>query len=182
MDLNSPDTWRWLWIVVAVVFVVGELVSPATFFFLPFAIGAAVSSIALYLGGGFVLGWILFVVVSTIIFGCLWPLGRRLEQADQHQEGVGATRWIGQEALAVTDIAAGGMGDVRLEREIWRAESMAGVPIRKGSTVVVTKVAGTRLVVMAVSDPPDQLPEDLFPQQPTTHTDPPHGNPSQGAQ
>lgn len=152
MELNSPDTWRWIWFSLAAIFVLCELFTPATFFFLPFGIGALVAGIAAALGWSVNVEWILFVVVSVVVFAGMWPLARRLEQADGEQEGVGATRWVGQEARVVEAIAENGYGTVRLEREVWRAESMTGEPVRAGTAVLVTKIAGTRLIVVPVDD------------------------------
>jgi membrane protein implicated in regulation of membrane protease activity len=142
-----------LWFVGAVVLAFGELITPATFFFLPFAIGALCATMLAVLGFGLGWEWLGFIAVSCCSFAGLWPLGRRLEKADEQQEGVGATRWVGQEARVVEDIAANGIGTVRLEREEWRAESLTGARIRAGSTVVITRIAGTRLVVVPVDEP-----------------------------
>ncbi len=157
MNLDSPDTWRWIWIVGALIFVCCELVTPAVFFFLPFAIGALLASLLSFAGLGVSASWTIFMIVSGIAFASLWKLGRRLERADGEQEGVGATRWVGQEARVLEEIGAGGIGLIRLDREEWRAESLTGDAIRKGSTVVVTRVAGTRLVVVPVEEPPEDL-------------------------
>lgn len=158
LDLQSPETWRWLWLVGAAVLAAGELLTPATFFFLPFAIGALCAAVLAWLGFGLGWEWLGFTAVSIAAFAGLWPLGRRLERADEQQEGVGATRWVGQEARVVHEIAAGGIGTVRLEREEWRAESLTGATIRAGSTVVVTRIAGTRLVVVPLHEPLEDFP------------------------
>src|SRR3954468_12157617 len=126
MNLDSPHTWRWLWIVFGLIFATGELVTPATFFFLPFAIGAGMAAVLCFIGLGVDISWIAFVAVSTGAFASLWKLGRRLEQADSEQESVGATRWLGAEAIVETDIETNGFGTVRLEREEWRAQSLTG--------------------------------------------------------
>jgi len=134
-----------------------ELAAAGTFFFLPFALGAFAGAAVCFLGAGITLSWIVFIAVSGIAFSGMWKLGRRLERADGEQEGVGATRWVGQVARVLVEIEAGGIGLVRLDREEWRAESLTGEPISKGSTVVVTQVAGTRLVVVPVDGPVDEM-------------------------
>jgi membrane protein implicated in regulation of membrane protease activity len=158
VDLDSPEVWRWIWIMMAVVFASGELVTPATFFFLPFAIGALAAAVMAWVGFAVGLTWVVFLAVSVVSFALLWKVGRRLERTDEQQEGVGATRWIGQEATVTKAITQSGMGTVRLEREEWRAESLTGAPIREGSTVMVARLAGTRLVVVPVEEPPEPLP------------------------
>src|SRR5688572_19255540 len=142
----------------AAVFAFSEMAAPATFFFLPFAAGALVAAGLCFLGVAVPLAWMIFVIVSLIAFAGFWRLGRRFDQTDVEQEGVGATRWVGQEARVVKDIKENGIGFVLLEREEWRAESLTGTAIRKGSTVVITKIAGTRLVVVPVDEPIDEIP------------------------
>ncbi|MGH9283711.1 MAG: NfeD family protein, partial [Acidimicrobiales bacterium] len=84
----------------------------------------------------------------------LWPLGRHMDRnAPRH--AIGATRWVGKQAVVLQDIPAGvgNTGLIRLEREEWRAESLIGTAIRAGSTVLVSRVDGTRLVVVPIEEP-----------------------------
>jgi len=153
---SSPETWRWLWLVAAVVFALGELVTPGAFFFLPFAAGAFVASLLAFANVGVLWEWAAFIGVSASSFAILWPIGRRLERRSG-LSGVGAQRWVGRQAVVLSDIPGqvGSTGMVRLEREQWRAESgMSGVPIREGTTVLISRVHGTRLVVLPLDDGP----------------------------
>ena len=153
MDLNEPEAWRWIWLAAALGFGLGEMVTPGAFFFLPFAGAAAVAAVLGFMGVPVTVEWIVFVVLAVASFAALWPIGRRLERSGP-QHAVGATRWVGKEGLVVDDIPGGpsGTGTIRLERERWRAESLTGVPIVAGSTVLVRRVEGTRLVVVPTSD------------------------------
>lgn len=156
MDLDSPDTWRWIWLAAAVVFAVGEIAVAGSFFLLPFAVGAAAGFIVSVLGAPVGAGWLAFVVVSAAGSAVLWPLGRRLDRNSPNQ-AIGATRWVGRQAVVLSDIpgGVGNTGLIRLDREEWRAESLVGDPIRAGSTVLVSRVDGTRLVVVPIEEPPD---------------------------
>ena len=160
MDLSSPDTWRWIFLIAAVVFTVGEIAVAGTFFLLPFGAGALAAALAAFAGLSVALEWLAFVVVSAGASAVLWPLGRRLDRKSPHQ-AIGATRWVGRQALVTRDIPAqpGATGMVRLDREEWRAESMMGIPIRTGSTVLISRVDGTRLVVLPLEEP-SQVPQD----------------------
>ena len=154
MDVSSPETWRWIFLVSAVVFTVGEIAVAGTFFLLPFAAGSLVAALAAFAGSPVALAWFLFVVVSGLASAVMWPLGRRLDRRTPHH-AIGASRWVGRQAVVTRDIPAepGGTGVVRLDREEWRAESLMGVPIRSGSTVLVSRVDGTRLVVVPLEEP-----------------------------
>src|SRR5438309_8991864 len=149
MDLNSPDAWRWIWLVTAAVFSVAEVVTPQAFFFLPFAVGALLGALLAVVGVGVALEWVAFVAGTAAAYAVLWPIGRRLARGGP-SHAIGANRWVGREAVVLSDIPAeiGATGMVRLDREQWRAESAARVAIPAGSTVLVTGLDGTRLVVL----------------------------------
>ena len=154
MDFSSPETWRWIWLVVAVAFTLGEIAVAGSFYLLPFALGAFAAAVTAFLGAPVALEWAAFLAGSVAGSAVLWPLGRRLASRSP-QAAVGANRWVGREALVLRDIPGGpgGTGLIRLEREEWRAESFTGLPIPAGSTVLVSKVDGTRLVVLALEEP-----------------------------
>lgn len=156
MNLDSPEAWRWIWMVTAAVLVVGEMVTPAAFFFLPFAAGAFVAAIAAFAGASLGVEWALFVGVSVAAFAGLWPLGRRLDRSSGGTlSGVGANRLLGKQAVVLEEIPGlpHDTGLVRVERERWRAESLTGDRIKPGSTVLVARVDGTRLVVTLLEEP-----------------------------
>jgi membrane protein implicated in regulation of membrane protease activity len=148
MDVNSPETWRWIWLVAVVVFALAEVLTPVLFFMLSFAIGGTAASVAAFAGAGPVVQWVLFVGVSGASLLALVPLGRRLEGRDEIHP-VGANRWEGRTATVLSEIPGGkhATGVVRIDREKWRAETTNGLGVAEGATVLVTGVIGTRLIV-----------------------------------
>lgn len=146
--MDTPELWRWLWLVTSAAFVLGEMASAGTFFLLPFAVGAAVATVLAFLGVAVVWEWAAFVGASAAAFAVLWPLGRRLDRREP-SEGIGALRLEG-EIGRVTEAIPGApneLGTVRIGREEWRAESLDGSPIPEGAYVRVAGVRGTRLLV-----------------------------------
>lgn len=146
--MDDPESWRWVWLAVAVVGLAGEIVTTGTFFLLPFGIGAAGACVAAFAGVELGLQWLIFVVVSAIASAAVRPLAKRLN-SDVTTDGVGARRWIGMTALVLDDIPAGAdeTGLVRVGREEWRAQSASGSPVAAGERVTVVEVLGTRLIV-----------------------------------
>lgn len=153
MDFG-PELWRWIWLVAFIGFAVGELAVAGSFYLAPFALGALVAAVAGFAGVPVALEWAIFVATSAAGFAGLRPLARRLERNAPYS-AVGAGRWVSREALVIEDIPGGpgGGGRIRLDREEWRAESLTGAPIRAGSTVLVSRVDGTRLVVIPLDEP-----------------------------
>jgi len=150
--MGDTDVWRWIWILVIAGFLIGEMFTPGTFFFLPFAAGAMAAAIAAFAGGSIGLQWILFVGIAALTSVAFIPLRRRLDRI-QPPIGVGSQRVLHQEGLITHDITPGptGTGTVRIGREDWRAESFDHEPIPAGTTVRIVEVRGTGVVVERVT-------------------------------
>jgi membrane protein implicated in regulation of membrane protease activity len=149
--VDSPETWRWIWLGVALVFGIGEMASAGTFFLAPFAVGAVGAAVLAFADVSIAWQWALFAVLSAATFLALRPLARRLDRELSPSE-VGAERWRGREATVLEAIPAGhdAVGLVRVEREEWRAQSADGRPIAPGTLVRVVRMEGTRVIVEPV--------------------------------
>jgi membrane protein implicated in regulation of membrane protease activity len=148
--VESPETWRWIWLGAAVMFALGEMVLAGTFFLLPFALGALVAAVLAFAGVALGIEWLAFVGVSAIASLGFIPLRRRLDRNDTDGgDGIGARRLVGQPALVIDRIDAGphGRGMVRVGREEWRAETDDGRSVEAGLVVRVVEVRGTGVVV-----------------------------------
>lgn len=155
--MGDTETWRWIWVIVIAGFLIGEMFTPGTFFFLPFAIGAVGAAIAAFAGGSIALQWILFIGLAALTSLAFIPLRRRLDRIEP-PIGVGSQRILHQEGTIITAIADGptGSGMVRIAREEWRAESADHRAIAEGSVVRVVEVRGTGVVVEPVSVNPSR--------------------------
>jgi membrane protein implicated in regulation of membrane protease activity len=148
--MDTPEQWRWIWLITAFVFAVGEMATPGTFFLFPFAVGALVASLLAFADVGLTIEWIAFVAVSVAAVVAFRPVARRLDLAG-HDHGIGSRRLIGQTATVLQEIPGSGeLGLVRVDREQWRAESLDGSLIPSGSSVKVAEVQGTRVIVAPV--------------------------------
>lgn len=153
--MDDPDLWRWVWLVAALAFGLGEIASAGTFFLAPFALGAVVAAVVSFLGAPIAVGWIAFVGLSAASFAALRPVARRLELNNRAPLGVGATRLVGEHGVILSAVAEGPdeVGLVRLGREEWRAQSLDGSSIAAGTPVTVLEVRGTRVVVFPTGSP-----------------------------
>jgi membrane protein implicated in regulation of membrane protease activity len=148
--VESPETWRWIWLAAVVVFAFGELALAGTFFLLPFAVGALVACILAFLDVGLGAQWLAFVGISAAGSLALIPLRARLDRNDSGaSDGVGSRRLVGQPALVIEAIHAGphGRGMVRVGREEWRAETDDELAVESGAVVRVVEVRGTGVIV-----------------------------------
>jgi len=159
MNLDSPDTWRWIWLLTAALLGVAEAVTPIAFGFLPMALAAALACILAFAGVALGIEWLAFVGSAVAAYAVLLPVGKRIARGHGQSTAVGAERWIGRQAHVVEAIPARGTGMVRLDRERWRAESGTDTAIPEGSIVLVTRLDGTRLEVVPLELAPPQLEE-----------------------
>lgn len=144
--MDEPETWRWIWLGVAVLFGIGEMATPGAFFLAPFAAGAVVASALAFADVALSVEWFAFLGVSIGAFVAMRPLARKL---DRHgaSDGVGSRRLIGRKGIVIEPIGTAESGLVRIDREEWRAEASDRSAIATGTTVLVTEVEGTRVIV-----------------------------------
>lgn len=140
----NNELW-WVWMIVAAAFVIAEIFT-AGFFLLWFGIGAAAAGVIAMLGFSPAWQWIVFAVVSLVLFALSRRFADRLTK-DQ-PSGIGADRLIGKIGVVLEEIdEAKGIGMVKAQQEEWRADSASGQVIPVGSRVSVVKVDGTHLIV-----------------------------------
>jgi membrane protein implicated in regulation of membrane protease activity len=150
--MDTPESWRWIWLLATFVFAVGEMATPGSFFLFPFALGALAATALAFADVGLGAQWMAFVGVAIAFLAALRPLARRLDlSANDH--GVGSRRLIGQTAIVLDEIPGRHeLGLVRVHREEWRAESLDGSQIPLGAAVRVAEVEGTRVLVVPIDE------------------------------
>lgn len=138
IEFFTTNLWL-LWIIISIVCLILEL-SSGDFFILCFAIGAAASS--LLAGCGLSLTWqiIAFAVVSALSLFLVRPaLIRKLH--NPHRERLSnAEAMIGQIGRVSESIEANGYGRVAIDGDDWKARSVDGIAIKKGTRVRVTRM------------------------------------------
>ncbi len=142
--VDDIETFRWIWLGVAILLGIGELLS-AGLFMLPFAIGAAAAGLLSFFGISIWAQVGVFLVVSILAMLGL----RRYSDSDREPSlPVGSLHYRDAIGVVTEDIdPVSGSGRVRLESEMWRASTDSGGVIVAGTEVVVQEVRGTRLIV-----------------------------------
>ncbi len=143
--MDEPESWRWIWLVTAMLFGLGEMATPGSFFLAPFAIGAGVAAALAFADVPGVFSWSAFVGVSLACLFALRPLARRLDQQSA-SPGVGSRRLIGRSAVVLEAVAPDDLGLVLVDREEWRATAI-GRDIEVGERVVIVEMEGTKVIV-----------------------------------
>ncbi len=155
--MDDASTWALIWLAVAAVFGIGELLMAGSFFLLPFAAGALIACLTTVATGSPMIGLAVFIVASLVAFFALRPVARKLDENAPDVGGIGANRLIGATGVTLTPISAtpGNAGMVQVGAEEWRADSHPGTAIAANAKVTIVDVQGTRLIVEP--DAPGQL-------------------------
>lgn len=142
------EPWM-LWALLAIVLVVGEMVT-GTIFLAAIAVACIVTGAGAFLGLGVALQLVLFIVSGGLLVVGSRPLAERLLQppgSRQLQTNVSAL--VGTTGYVREDIGAGGRpGRISLGGDDWRAVSGNGLPIPAGEQVMVVEVRGVTLTVV----------------------------------
>ena len=136
-----------LWLILAVVFGVGEIATLG-FFLAPFAGGAGAAAIVSAGGAPFVASLAVFLVVSVALLLALRPIARshrRMPPAIR----TGTAALVGKSATVLERIANDeGVGSIRLDGEVWTARSYVDEETYEaGTRVQVVEIRGATALV-----------------------------------
>jgi membrane protein implicated in regulation of membrane protease activity len=138
------DAWM-IWILLAVILAVGEVMS-LSFFLAPFAAGALLGAIAELAGAGTAIAMIVFLACSGLLLGFVRPIARR-HMHTPAQIRTGTAALVGQTAV-VTERVEDGAGSVKLDGEVWTARPyVEGEVIDVGHRVHVVQIRGATALV-----------------------------------
>ena len=136
-----------LWLILAVIFAVGEIATLG-FFLAPFAGGASVAAVVSAVGVPFVGSLAVFLVVSVILLAALRPLARSHRRMPPSLR-TGTAALVGKSATVVERIANDeGVGCVKIEGDVWTARAyMDEETYEPGTRVQVVEIRGATALV-----------------------------------
>jgi membrane protein implicated in regulation of membrane protease activity len=135
-----------VWIVVAVVLAIGELLTPGLFFLGPVAVAAVAAAIASALGLGTVGSVVVFGVASLLSLLLLRPIARRHVRLPALAR-TGTDALIGRKAVVTRRVDAVG-GRVRIGGEEWSARPYLDDEVyAEGAIVAVIQIEGATALV-----------------------------------
>ena len=143
------EIW-WIWMGLAAAFLIGEIFT-AGFFLIFLSIGAAAAGVLALLDVGYAGQFIVFIVISGILF----VFGRRFADrvTGKQPAGIGADRFIDQDGIVLEKIDnTTNTGSVRVGQDEWRAISETGDILPEGARIRVTQINGTRAVVKMIEE------------------------------
>ena len=138
----------WHWLVLGLVLVVAEMAAAGGFYIIFFGIGALiVGALASFgMAGPVWMQILLFSLISIASLALFRSSLLRQFQPDPQAPIVDAL--VGEVAVAVEDVAPGGIGKVELRGSAWSARNEGSVALSRGSRCRVTRVDGLTLHIV----------------------------------
>jgi membrane protein implicated in regulation of membrane protease activity len=135
-----------VWVVVAVLLAIGEVLTPGAFFLGPVALAAGAAALASLLGAGTVGSLIVFIVGGLLSLLVLRPIARRHVHLPAISR-TGTDALVGRKATVTRRVSDQG-GRVRIGGEEWTARSyLGGQEYAEGTTVDVIQIEGATALV-----------------------------------
>lgn len=144
----------WTWIILGLVLVLGEMLTPGGFYLLFFGIGALVVGLlaVLNIAGPAWVQWLLFSALSVASVAFFRkPLVQKFsaQGAASGFPTVDTDTLVGEIAVAAEGIAAGAVGRVEMRGSAWQARNRGAQALASGQRCVVERVEGLMLDVRA---------------------------------
>jgi membrane protein implicated in regulation of membrane protease activity len=138
-----------IWLVVAILLAILEAETQGMVS-LWFSIGAVVTFFVALAGASVTAQFIVFVIVSGVMLYLLRPFAKHYLKIKPIKTN--ADRFVGGTGEVIQDIIyVKGGGQVKIQGQIWSAQSSDGSDIPLGSLVEVEKISGVKLIVKKVN-------------------------------
>lgn len=139
--------WQF-WLIVAGLFFVGEIFTLGFLIFW-FGIGALFAMLVSFFTTNIIIQTTVFIITSTIFILATKPLVKKF--VDVKKTNTNVFSIIGKKALVIKDIdPIHSSGQIKLNGEVWSAETENDEIIKEGSEVEVLKINGVKAIVKLV--------------------------------
>lgn len=137
--------WQF-WIIASGIFFVAEIFT-AGFLIFWLGVAALIAMIVSFITSNLVIQTAVFVICSIILLFATRPFVNKFVHTDSVKTN--AFSIIGKKALVIQDInSTQGTGQIKINGEIWSAESQNEQIIPKGSEVEIVEITGVKAVVL----------------------------------
>lgn len=139
--------WQ-IWLIIAGIFFIGEIATVGFLIFW-FGIGALVAMVSSFFTDSIIIQTTIFVISSTILIFATKPFVKKF--VDVKKTNTNAFSIIGKNALVIKEIdPIKSQGQVKINGEIWSAESDNNEVISEGSEVEILQIRGVKAIVKVI--------------------------------
>ena len=140
--------WQ-IWLLLAGLFFIGEMITVGFLIFW-LGMGALLAMIVSFFTTNIIIQTAVFVISSIILILATKPFVKRF--VDVKKTNTNVFSIIGKKALVIKEIdPINAKGQIKVNSEIWSAESENGEKIEEGSEVEIIKINGVKAIVKKVS-------------------------------
>ena len=139
--------WQ-VWLIIAGLFFVGEIATVGFLIFW-FGIGALIAMIVSFFTSNIIIQTTIFVISSTILIFATKPFVKKF--ADVKRTNTNVYSIIGKKALVIKTIdPIHSVGQIKINGEVWTAESENHQVIDEGSEVEILEIKGVKAIVKPI--------------------------------
>ena len=137
-----------IWLIASAIMFILEIVTISFLLFFP-ALGAFLAFLCAIFGASIQVQIITFVISSILLIAFIRPIVTKFFKAKD--VAMNSESVIGKNAVVIKEIDnLHGKGQVKVAGEIWSAVSSTDENIEEGSTVIILKIEGVKLIVKKV--------------------------------
>lgn len=138
--------WQ-VWLIIAGLFFIGEMITVGFLVFW-FGVGALLAMITSFFTSNIIIQTTVFVISSAILLLVTKPFVKKF--VDVKSTNTNAFSIIGKKALVIKEINSHSVGQIKINGEVWSAESENNETILGGSEVEIVKINGVKAIVKPV--------------------------------
>lgn len=141
--------WQF-WLVASGIFFIAEIITTG---FLVFWLGvsALITMCVSFFTDNLTIQATVFVIFSAVLILATKPFIRKFINKKENSQKTNAFSIIGKKALVIKDIdSINGIGQIKVDGEVWSAEGINGSNIEKGTKVEIKEIDGVRAIVSPI--------------------------------
>ena len=143
--------WQF-WLIASGIFFIAEIITTG---FLVFWLGIAglITMCVSFFTDKLMIQASVFVILSAVLILATKPFVKKFVNKKENTEKTNAFSIIGKTAIVIKDIdSINGVGQIKVDGEVWSAEGVDGSNIEKGTKVEVIEIDGVRAIVTPISN------------------------------
>ena len=135
--------WQ-IWLIISLLFFVGEMITVGFLIFW-FGIGALIAMIVSFFIKSIIFQTAIFVISSTILIFATKPFVKKF--LNVKTTNTNAYSIIGKKAIVKKEIKPHQVGQIKINGEVWSAESENSETIPEGTEVEIKEIKGVKAIV-----------------------------------
>ncbi len=142
--------WQF-WLIASGIFFIAEIITTG---FLVFWLGIAglITMCISFFTDNLMIQASVFVILSAVLILVTKPFVNKFVNKKETVEKTNAFSIIGKTAIVIKDIdSINGVGQIKVDGEVWSAEGVNGSNIEKGTKVEVKEIDGVRAIVTPIT-------------------------------